>query len=254
MYSLHLARAVGLARFESWVETIDGRPTLVVERYDRTGDERDHRVHQEDGAQALGLPWGGNDKFEQINAEANLRSIALMLDTRGTALTGVFDRLKLLRYVTFNVAIGNTDAHAKNFSLLHDDEGESRLAPLYDVAPLALDYANGTTMAMRINGKLQLPDVTIEDIVAEGRSWDIPESVARRTAVVTLEALVEATRETDVPSTIASHVPGYVRGQATNLLEGRPARIDSPVPLMALPNLGTPQPRGEITAGSSGTM
>ena len=242
-YCLQLARAVGLAGYESWVEVIAGHPTLVVERYDRAGAQRDQRLHQEDGAQALGLPWGGNDKFEQVNPQASLRSIARAVDTRGTALTGVFDRLKLVRYVTFNVAVGNTDAHAKNFSLLHAEDGESRLAPLYDVAPLALDYANGTTMAMRVNGKLQLPDVTVDDIVSEARSWGVPDSVARTAAVETLEALVEATRDSEAPLSIESHAPGYVRGQAMNLLDGRAARIVSAVPLTSLPRLGTPQPR-----------
>jgi len=32
----------------------------------------------------------------------------------------------------FNLIIGNADAHAKNFSLLHID-GAIRLAPLYDL-------------------------------------------------------------------------------------------------------------------------
>ena len=39
----------------------------------------------------------------------------------------------LMAAVTFNVLIGNGDAHAKNFSLLHDPSGALRLAPLYDL-------------------------------------------------------------------------------------------------------------------------
>jgi serine/threonine-protein kinase HipA len=243
LYTLHVGRQVGLVKFDSWVEVIDDRPTLVVERYDRIGTDPVERLHQEDFGQALGIPWGGNDKFEQVNSTSSLQNIAAILDSRGAVLNGMLDRQKLLQYVTFNVATGNTDAHAKNFSLLHQDDGRTRLAPMYDVAPLALDYANGTTMAMRVNGKLQLPDVTVDDLVAEGRSWGIPETVARRAVDVTLEAVVEATRLTDVPASIETHVPGYFRGQAQNLLEGRAARIRSAVPLMSLPRLGTPQPR-----------
>jgi hypothetical protein len=44
-------------------------------------------------------------------------------------------------------------------------------------------------------------------------------------------------------TSIEAHVPGYIRGQAQNLAEGRPARIPSVIPLMAQKRLGTPQPR-----------
>ena len=38
---------------------------------------------------------------------------------------------RLLRRTTFNMAVGNADAHAKNFSVLHDtDNAAIRLAPL----------------------------------------------------------------------------------------------------------------------------
>jgi serine/threonine-protein kinase HipA len=44
------------------------------------------------------------------------------------------DVTALLSRTTFNMAVGNADAHAKNFSLLHDaDSPAVRLAPLYDV-------------------------------------------------------------------------------------------------------------------------
>ena len=41
---------------------------------------------------------------------------------------------RLLRSTTFNMAVGNADAHAKNFSILHDTDNPAvSLAPLYDV-------------------------------------------------------------------------------------------------------------------------
>ena len=52
-----------------------------------------------------------------------------------------------LRYMTFNVAIGNTDAHAKNFSLLHSALSKTTLAPLYDIAPQALGYDSQQALA-----------------------------------------------------------------------------------------------------------
>lgn len=244
-YVLQIARHLGLAGFETWVERMGDLEVLVIERYDRreSADGVVERLHQEDAGQALGLPWGGNDKFERNNPAANLEAVAALLDTNRSVVgrEPFRDRLKLVRYTTLNVAAGNTDAHAKNFSLLHDDHGRTRLAPFYDAAPLALDHALGTALAMRINGVSQLPDVTADDLVAEAVTWGIPAELARGEVARTLGQIVEATRSVVPHESIERHVPGYIRGQAQNLAAGKPARIVSPIPLMAMPRLGTPE-------------
>ena len=56
-------------------------------------------------------------------------------------------------------------------------------------------------------------------------------------------AIVEATREVPAHPAIESHVPGYIRGQAENLLAGRPARISSTIPLSLRERIGSPQDR-----------
>ncbi len=244
-YALAMARRLGLTSADSWVERMGDRWVLIVERYDRyrTGG-RIERVHQEDAAQALGIPWGGNEKFEQNDPRSSLRAVAELLDRGRTVFAPRDeDRLRLLRYTAFNVAIGNTDAHAKNFSLLHRDDGSVALAPLYDVAPLALAFDASTRLSMRINGRDHLPDVTRDDLVAEGVEWGLSESAARAAVDETLESMIEASRVVPAVASIEAHVPGYVRGQARNLLEGRPARIVSHLPLTLLPRLGTPEAR-----------
>lgn len=243
-YVLQIAQRVGLSGFDTWVETIGELDVLVIERYDRrvSASGAIERLHQEDAGQALGLPWGGSDKFEARNPVSNLRAVAGLLDSGRSVVDPrrFADRLKLLRYTIVNVAAGNTDAHAKNFSLLHDATGRTRLAPFYDAAPLALDFSLSTALAMKINGVSQLPDITVEDLVTEAESWGVPASAARETIVQTLEQIVEATRAVRAHSSIEKHVPGYIRGQAENLAAGRPARIVSAVPLMSMPRLGTP--------------
>lgn len=243
-YLLSIARTLGLSPFETWVEEIAGRPVLVIERYDRTiSGDGIARIHQEDAAQALGLPWGQSDKFERVNPGANLRAIAGLLDT-GVSVLGRdksrADRYRLLQYTVLNVAGGNIDAHAKNFSLVHDDQGRTRLAPYYDAAPLALDANNGSALAMHINGVSQLPDVTLDDLVMEAVSWGLDERASRTLLEETLEAVIEATRSVESPPSIERHVPGYVRGQARNLRDGQVARIPSVSPLLSLKRLGTP--------------
>ena len=247
-YALAVAREAGLTRMDSWVEQVGPRWVLVIERYDRrrSGSEI-VRVHQEDTAQALGIPWGGNEKFQQNDPRASLGAIAGLLDRGGNVFSArTADRLRLLRYVAFNVAMGNTDAHAKNFSLLHDDEGGTSLAPIYDVAPLALAYGATTRLSMWVNGVEHLPDVTRDDLIAEAVSWGLSDAISTAAVEQTLAAMVEATRTLPAHASIEAHVPGYVRGQAQNLLDGKPARIASHLPLMLRDRLGTPQPRGEL--------
>lgn len=243
-YTLAVARRLGLLAFDSWVEQIGSHMVLVIERYDRVrrGDTVT-RLHQEDAAQALGLPWNSNAKFESVDARASLASIAGLLDRGRTVFSpGRPDAEKLLRYTVLNVAAGNTDAHAKNFSFLHDEAGRTRLAPYYDASPLALAYGGTQALAMRVNGRTQQPDVTRSDLVQEAVSWGLAESSAVTIVDSALEEIVDATRELEAHESIERHVPGYIRGQAENLRAGRPARIPSAVPLMALKRLGTEQP------------
>ncbi|MDO9590664.1 MAG: HipA domain-containing protein, partial [Microcella sp.] len=243
-YALSLTRMLGLSPFEAWVEELDDLAVLIVERYDRRRTESGtiNRIHQEDFAQALGLPPHGNEKFEWSEPRANLAAIAAELDDAATIFTPGVDREHLLRYVTANIAIGNTDAHAKNYSLLHDERGETRLAPLYDIAPLALRYDAAEQLAMSVNGQDRLPEVTVDDLVAEAGTWGIAADRAQEIVNSSLDHLIEGTRTLPADPSIEAHVPGYVRRQAQNLLDRKPARIRSHIPLMLLPRVDSAQP------------
>ncbi len=125
---LDLAARSGLETARSAIDTIDGRRCLVVTRYDRSivnGVAR--RVHQEDFCQALSR-WP-NQKYENRGGPGLADCFRVLEGVSEPAV----DRLKLLDAVTFNVLIGNVDAHAKNFSILHLPGGTVHLAPLYDL-------------------------------------------------------------------------------------------------------------------------
>lgn len=243
-YSLKLGRVLGLTTFDSWLEEIDGLPVLVLERYDRheTGDGVVQRIHQEDMAQAFSLPWRGDDKFEQNNPGSTLAAFAARLDEGRTIFArGESDKRRLLRYVTFNVAIGNTDAHAKNFSILRPDGQPGQLAPLYDVAPVAFFYDGRKQLAQTINGQVNQPLVTAEDLITEARTWGIDDRQAADAITDTLERLVEATRITPAHDAIRKTIPGYIRGQSQNLLDGKKAQLSGLPPELRGP-IGTPAP------------
>ena len=104
-----------------------GLPVLAVKRYDRQDSPAGGipaRVHQEDGCQATATPPGLKDEEQGGPA---LRDLADVIRNFGDPR----DVTHLLRRTTFNMAVGNADAHAKNFSVLHEPDGPAvRLAPL----------------------------------------------------------------------------------------------------------------------------
>jgi serine/threonine-protein kinase HipA len=60
--------------------------------------------------------------------------------------------------VIFNTLVGNHDAHAKNFSLLHTAQGPV-LAPMYDVLCTAIYPTLTPKMAMKIGSKYKFSEV-----------------------------------------------------------------------------------------------
>lgn len=152
LFCMTLARAVGLP-----VPRVELAPTsspvLLVERYDRERTPQGDvvRLHQEDFCQALGLP--PDMKYENEGGP----SLALLFETLSRAsIAPLPDRRELLRWVLFNVLIGNADAHAKNLSLLigrrHDTDGP-RLAPFYDLVCTAAYHALSRKAAQKIGGE-----------------------------------------------------------------------------------------------------
>ncbi|WP_249404107.1 HipA domain-containing protein [Microbacterium sp. CFBP 13617] len=249
-YLLSLSRRLGLTTFDSWTERLGDLHVVVVERYDRRvrNDGVIERIHQEDAAQALNLAWLSDAKFQREPSGASLRSIAGLLDTDRR----VFDRSPseksvLLRYVTFNLATGNTDAHAKNYSILRPQGESARLAPLYDLVPLALFSESRQGLSLWINGKRMSHDVQIDDLVDEAASWGMDADESRYVVTDVLETLVDATGDVDCPASLLKTLPGYVRALSRSLLDGGRAHVAGSVPVYFRGQVGTPS--GESEAG-----
>lgn len=235
-YCLELARQLGLTTFASDVRTFAGRTVLVLERYDRRVEGRTvERIHQEDGAQALGLPWDTDSKFEGVHPAANLQNLASQLPRRRDIFgNGPDDRETLLAHTTFNTAIGNTDAHAKNFSTLKAVDGAVTLAPLYDVSTHALSPNGNLNMALRINSRGYQPSLTAEDLIAEGIAWGLEEKHARAAVTDTLEGLEGALGTADAAA-VGEKVVRYIAHGTRNLLDGKSAGVGGAHPsLLAL--------------------
>jgi len=174
----------------------DAPVTLVVTRFDRRAVdgsvENVERIHQEDAAQALGI--APERKYaasgSSSRADPTLLGLARVLDRY--AQDPLLERTRLLEQLTVNIALGNTDAHAKNYALLHDAPGQLRLSPMYDVVPATFVNPGQIEMGLRVDGVLRIDRVGAARIVAEARQWGMPESVATSTVVDTLEAIDRA--------------------------------------------------------------
>ena len=217
-WALKVAAAASLPAAESRLETFGTRQAIVVTRYDRTRDGG--RLHQEDFTQALAL--ASTAKYEGTTVPPS-RLTRLVAAAAPQARDDDEFRRDLLRAVTFNLVIGNGDAHSKNYSLLIRDGGEVLLAPLYDVAPTQLLYAPSVNAGHTLGGLARLNHLTLDHIVREGAAWGLNADDARTTAEAALEAVAEAAATTLAEGSIG-FLCELVPARATDLLNGGTAR------------------------------
>jgi serine/threonine-protein kinase HipA len=192
-WALALARSVTTAAAARPEDAIGSRPVLIVTRYDRrTGPTREiDRIHQEDLCQALGLPPG--DKYHEPpfrSHKPSLARLAGILLARGLQPTVELEQL--LRSLVVTLALGNADAHAKNWSVVHDGSGFVTLAPMYDIVPTVAFVPGQRFASLPVAGRFRMAEIGVEQIVAESREWGIPERQARRIVLETLEGLQDA--------------------------------------------------------------
>ncbi|MEV6062313.1 type II toxin-antitoxin system HipA family toxin [Nocardia asteroides] len=196
-WAMSVARAAGLGAAQTAIEIFDGRAALVVGRYDRTHDGE--RLHQEDFCQALGLDpdakYESTSEFERLGSR--LRRLASVAADR--AIEPQAFRIDLLSAVTFNIIVGNGDAHSKNYSLLLGRRGEVSLAPLYDSAPVMYLDPRFKGTGHVINGRTNIDTVDVDDLVAEARSWGLASRVAQNTVQSVMAKVWDAAHMTALP-------------------------------------------------------
>jgi len=154
-FCLALAKAIDLKVAAADIRDAQGRPYLLVERYDRIRgpDDRPRRRHQEDFCQALGV--APEYKYQNEGGPSVPDCFALVRKaTRPAALYVP----QLLDSFLFNTLVGNNDAHSKNYSLIYGSGGTT-LAPLYDVLCTAVYPELTSKMAMKIGGHYKFSDI-----------------------------------------------------------------------------------------------
>lgn len=112
---------------------------LAVRRYDRT---LERRIHQEDFAQVLGKPCGGDEKYQ-----GNYETLGAVVLARA----GLDDFRALVRRLVFVVLSNNADAHLKNWAFFYPDGVHPRLAPAYDLVFVGAYEKYHERLALKLN-------------------------------------------------------------------------------------------------------
>lgn len=207
-FCLALARTVGLdAAIAAWRE-VAGKPYLLVARYDRLDrDGHTTRLHQEDFAQAMGVP--SNRKYASEGGPTFRDCFALV---RQATTRPAREVLKLADAAIFNMIIGNADAHAKNYSMLRRDNGEVVLAPLYDLV--------ATHMWPELSAELEEVDAESFERFAADAGVGLP-FLRRRAAALATRVQAAITGSIDVPgledATHLGDLPAVVLDRAARL-------------------------------------
>lgn len=136
---------------------------LLIKRFDRSVDSDGNvrRIHQEDFAQALGLPPAlkyerhgtKHQKFNVISIKKILDQCVIPAKALQTFLLATF----------FNLAIGNNDNHAKNYALIYDEGPIPRLAKMYDMLPIKLNSKYTDELAYNIGSANRATDIDVTD-------------------------------------------------------------------------------------------
>jgi serine/threonine-protein kinase HipA len=175
---MKLSSAVGIPTAGIETGAVEGIHYILVERYDRArvpsqggGQPQLQREHQEDFCQALGIV--SEQKYQSEGGPSLEQCFKLL---RNTSSVPVVDLQSLLNAIFINLLIGNNDAHGKNFSLIYRTDGQTRLAPLYDLVSTAAYPELSTKMAMKVGGEYDSEKVGPRQIekLAKEASLSVP--------------------------------------------------------------------------------
>lgn len=169
--------------------------------------------------QALALP---PSKKYQSDGGPGTRDLADLLARNSLRASRTDNQRRMFDYLVYNVAIGATDAHAKNFSVLLSAT-DIRLAPLYDVASiLPYDRDPGLKSAMKIGDSWQLAKVSDSDWAVVGSQLGLSRDEAIERARALRARVPAAVHE----AAGESQIPDSLRDRAVHIADLVTAHID----------------------------
>jgi serine/threonine-protein kinase HipA len=197
-----VAREVGLrsADTQLWQSDDGSVGAIISRRYDRKlkEDGTYSRLHQEDLCQAMSIPPA--KKYQRDDGGPGIGRVGQLLKTRLNPVDAKNVASDFLAAVTLNAALMNTDAHAKNYSLMLSGNSVT-LAPLYDVLSIAAFLPEDThpLFSMRLGKTFDLEHVFPETIAGEGTRLGLDRvasgEIVHRVLSETVKALPNVARQ-----------------------------------------------------------
>ncbi len=166
-----------------------GEKAFLIRRFDRSPGGR---IHIEDFAQVLNRYPTPEGKYGGANYESVARIVL--------SLGGRNDLDEFVRRLVAIVAMGNGDAHLKNWSLIYEDGRTARLAPAYDLVSTVTYVKTAETLALNFAGSKSFMDVNMGSFRRLARKLDLPSETELddtvRDTVERLQASWPSIRET----------------------------------------------------------
>lgn len=173
---LRAAAEADLLAAEVDLVEVDDVQAVISYRYDRHQDENGRwvRVHQEDMCQALAVHPTHKYQSDGGPGVGDVADLLARLPINDREISAE----RFFKGLAFNVLIGGTDAHAKNYSLVLIGP-RAQVAPLYDVASAA-PYSQHERLVspMKIGEHWKMLDVSKADWGKVGRRLGVGEEQA----------------------------------------------------------------------------
>ena len=159
---IKLVDSRSLGRFPSPFDQLQKGMAFVIRRFDRSSGGG--RVHMEDMNQVVGN-WP-EDKYRKSSYER----LGLLI----RSIAGLEDYLDYVRRLTFCIAIGNEDAHLKNWTLCYSDGVHARLSPIYDFVSTVQYEDLDRGLALKFHGSREFHRVQRNDFERMARLTGAP--------------------------------------------------------------------------------
>lgn len=170
-FALELSCNCGIPAVDSRVLEFGGIKALITGRFDRMHHQQTgmiYRIHQEDFAQALGLP--PSLKYERHGREGRRFDAGAIRTVLDQTHAPAYSRRIFLDLTIFDLLAGNCDGHAKNHALLylgffqHSRGLHPELAPRYDILPTRLDPQFTDEFSYRVGSAKRIADVNFDHL------------------------------------------------------------------------------------------
>ena len=218
---MKLSAAVGIPTAGVRTGRAEGIHYILVERYDRAqvappsgGQPQLQREHQEDFCQALGIV--SEHKYQNEGGPSLKQCFELV---RNTSSVPLVDLQSLLDAAFFNWLIGNHDAHGKNFSLIYRADGQTRLAPLYDLVSTAAYPELTGKMAMKMGGEYDPEKVGPRQIEKLANEAALSAPMVRNRVAELADAVIAALPAATPDEPFAAGLAGQIRNRCRQIIQ-----------------------------------